>query len=61
MESMEGAAAAHVAGLYQVPMAEIRAASNRVGDRDKTRWDIRTAAGTVADICETIIRKRPGS
>ncbi len=60
MESMEGAAAAHVAALYQVPMAEIRAASNRVGDRDKTRWDIRTAAGTVADICETIIRKRPG-
>jgi futalosine hydrolase len=37
MESMEGAAAAHVAALYQVPMVEIRAASNRVGDRDKTR------------------------
>jgi futalosine hydrolase len=61
MESMEGAAAAHVAALYQVPMAEIRAGSNRVGDRDKTRWDIQRAVGTVADICETIIRKRPGS
>lgn len=61
MESMEGAAAAHVAALYQVPMAEVRAASNRVGDRDKTRWDTRTAVVTVADICETVIKKRPGS
>ncbi len=61
MESMEGAAAAHVAALYQVPMAEIRAASNRVGDRDKTRWDIRTAVDTVAAVCETIIKENPGS
>ena len=55
MESMEGAAAAHVAALYQVPMVEIRAASNRVGERDKARWDIQRAVLTVADICETIL------
>ncbi len=61
MESMEGAAAAHVAALYQIPMAEIRAASNQVGERDKTRWDIQGAVHTVADICETIIKERPGS
>ena len=60
MESMEGAAAAHVAALYQVPMVQIRAGSNQVGDRDKTRWDIQTAVGIVADICETIIKERPG-
>jgi futalosine hydrolase len=60
MESMEGAAAAHVAALYQVPMVEIRAASNRVGDRDKTRWDIPAAVQTVADICDTLLDKVPG-
>ncbi len=59
MESMEGAAVAHVAALYQVPMVEIRAASNRVGDRDKTRWDIPGAVQTVADICDTVLEKRP--
>ena len=58
MESMEGAAAAHVAALYQVPMVEVRAASNRVGERDKTRWDIQTAVHTVADICETVLGER---
>jgi futalosine hydrolase len=57
MESMEGAAAAHVAALYQVPMVEIRAASNRVGDRDKTRWDIPAAVRTVAEICDVLIEK----
>lgn len=59
MESMEGAAVAHVAALYQVPMVQVRAASNRVGDRDKTRWDIPGAVRTVADICDTLLEKRP--
>ncbi len=54
---MEGAAAAHVAALYQVPMVEIRAASNRVGDRDKARWDIPAAVRTVAEICDVLIEK----
>ncbi len=40
MENMEGAAGAHIAALYQAPMIEIRAASNVVGDRDKSNWDI---------------------
>ncbi len=58
MESMEGAAAAHVAALYQVPMVEIRAVSNRVGERDKNRWDIGKAVQRVADICEIILKER---
>ncbi len=57
MESMEGAAAAHVAALYQIPMVEIRAASNRVGERNKNQWDIKKALQTVADICEIILGK----
>jgi len=39
-ENMEGAGAAHVAALYDIPFIEIRAVSNRVGDRDKGRWDL---------------------
>ena len=37
---MEGAGAAHVALLYDLPFLEIRAVSNLVGDRDKRRWDL---------------------
>lgn len=40
MESMEGSAAAHVAFLYDIPFIEIRSASNRVGKRDKKRWNL---------------------
>jgi len=40
VENMEGAGAAHVAALYNIPFLEIRAVSNRVGDRDKSRWDL---------------------
>jgi futalosine hydrolase len=44
MESMEGAASAHIAALYKVPIIEIRTASNFVGQRDKSKWDIDLAA-----------------
>jgi futalosine hydrolase len=40
VENMEGAGAAHVAALYDIPFLEIRAVSNQVGDRDKNRWDL---------------------
>lgn len=40
IENMEGAGAAHVAALYDLPFLEIRAVSNRVGDRDKRRWNL---------------------
>lgn len=40
MESMEGASAAHVCTLFNLPMAEVRAASNIAGERDKDLWDI---------------------
>lgn len=57
MESMEGAAAAHVAALYQVPMVQVRAGANRVGERDKQQWDIETAVQTVADICDIMLER----
>lgn len=40
MEAMEGAASAQVAALYKVDFMEIRGGSNRVGQRDKTEWNI---------------------
>ena len=43
-ESMEGAAAAHICTLYDIPFLEVRGISNLVEDRDPTRWDIPGAA-----------------
>lgn len=43
MENMEGAAFAHVARLFDCPFLEVRAASNRVGNRDRKSWDLETA------------------
>lgn len=43
IESMEGAAAAAVAARLGVPLAELRAVSNLVGERDRALWDLRGA------------------
>ncbi|MDH4161108.1 MAG: futalosine hydrolase [Nitrospirota bacterium] len=43
-ENMEGAAAAQVAELHNVPWLEVRGISNIVEDRDLSRWDIPRAA-----------------
>jgi futalosine hydrolase len=40
MEAMEGAGAAHLACFYDIPLIEIRAASNFVGKRDKHQWNL---------------------
>ena len=42
-ESMEGAAAAHVCALYQMPFLEIRGISNLVVDRDRASWRVERA------------------
>jgi len=49
METMEGAAAAHVAMHYGIPFLEIRCASNRVGKRDRGAWDLPLACRRSAD------------
>jgi len=43
-ENMEGAAAAHIAGLYRIPWLEIRGISNTVEDRDLRKWNIPEAS-----------------
>lgn len=44
VESMEGAAIAHVATLFGIPAGEIRGISNRAGNRDRSTWRVREAA-----------------
>jgi futalosine hydrolase len=40
MENMEGSGAAHLCIHYDIPFLEIRAASNMVGKRDRSGWDL---------------------
>ena len=40
MEGMEGAGAAHLAIHYDIPFLEIRSASNFVGKRDRSSWNL---------------------
>jgi futalosine hydrolase len=42
-ESMEGAAFHYVCLLEKIPFLQIRAISNRIGERDKTKWNIKKA------------------
>ena len=44
VETMEGAAVAHVAHLHGVPVGEVRGISNIVTTRDKASWQLREAA-----------------
>jgi len=43
-ENMEGAAAAHICAMEDIPFLEVRAISNLVEDRDRDRWDLATAS-----------------
>ena len=43
-ENMEGAAVAHVCAIYGIPMIEVRGISNIVEDRNRGKWDIKTAS-----------------
>lgn len=53
VESMEGAAFHFVCLQQQVPFIQIRAISNKVGERDKSKWDIKNA---IANLNEELIK-----
>ena len=57
-ESMEGAAAAHMCTLYDVPFLEVRGISNLVEDRQPNRWDISGAADAAQSALIKIISNR---
>ncbi len=54
MEAMEGAACAHVAACHDLPIIEIRAASNFVGERDKSKWDMDVAVKNLGQVLSLI-------
>jgi futalosine hydrolase len=43
IETMEGAAVAHVCRALSIPLVQIRCVSNRTGDRDAAGWDLEGA------------------
>jgi futalosine hydrolase len=49
VENMEGAAVAHVAAIYGIPVGEIRGISNMVTDRDTSAWRIKDAAAAAQE------------
>ena len=57
-ESMEGAAAAHICTLYDVPFLEVRGISNLVEDRQPAQWDIAGAADTAQSTLIKIINDK---
>lgn len=55
MESMEGAASAHIAKLYNIGFIQVRAGSNLVGERDKDRWNVPLACERACFAVKSII------
>lgn len=55
IESMEGAAAAFVSVWYQIPMVEIRSASNLVGNRKRETWEISLACRRAAEAAMAVL------
>ena len=58
VESMEGAAIAHVATLFGIPAGEIRGISNRAGNRDRSTWRVKEAAVAAQEALLTWIAQR---
>jgi futalosine hydrolase len=55
IESMEGVAAAQVCDRLGVPFAEVRGVSNIVGERDRARWNVRSAAHASCDAVRALL------
>jgi futalosine hydrolase len=58
-ENMEGAAAAHLCRLYQVPFVEVRGISNRVEDRRREGWDLPLACRRAQEAALRLVEEWP--
>jgi len=58
VESMEGAAIAHVAHLQGIPVGEVRAISNIVTNRDRSAWRLNEAAVAAQEALVSWIARR---
>jgi futalosine hydrolase len=52
-ESMEGAALHYVCRNFNVPFMQIRAVSNYIGERDKSKWEMKTA---IENLNQTVLK-----
>ena len=59
VESMEGAAIAHVATLFGIPCGEIRGISNRAGNRNRATWRVKDAAAAAQQSLLAWLQSRP--
>jgi futalosine hydrolase len=57
VESMEGASLHYVCKLFSIPFIQIRAISNYVGERDKSKWKIREA---ITNLNEALLKMLNG-
>lgn len=55
VESMEGAAFHYVALVEKIPFIQLRAVSNMVGERDKTKWKMKEALHLLNEQLITIV------
>jgi futalosine hydrolase len=55
VESMEGAAFHYVALVEKIPFIQLRAVSNMVGERDKTKWRMKEAIATLNEQLITMV------
>ncbi|MBM3280107.1 MAG: futalosine hydrolase [Candidatus Handelsmanbacteria bacterium] len=58
-ENMEGAAAAHLCRLYQIPFIEVRGISNLVEDRRRESWNLPLACRRAQEAALRLIEELP--
>lgn len=54
-ESMEGAAAAQVCAIHDIPFLEVRGVSNLVEDRNREAWRVREAAAAAQAVVQRLL------
>lgn len=57
VESMEGAALHYVCLMEKIPFLQVRTVSNRLGERDKTKWKLKEAVAALNEILVSLIQK----
>ena len=58
-ENMEGAAAAQICKLYDIPFLELRGISNAVEDRNRNKWDLLGASRVGQSAAKALIENWP--
>jgi futalosine hydrolase len=57
VESMEGAALHYVCLLQKIPFLQVRSISNYVGERDKTKWELKKSVKALNEKIISLIEK----